>query len=299
MSAPVVIYSRNSAKWIAGLLAQKGKLDLHEVWEDGVRNLAPKVAYFRIGEDFGSPVAGEALELERRYRAVGARIVNPPSAKFLSSRKDDAYLLLSAAGIKAPFRIASPRLGDIMAALAVGKLKYPFVLRTVDGMNGNLTDIVRGEKQVEDTLAKHSIRGPRFMACEFISSQTKDGYHAKWRAYVFGEKIDMWEGGIARRWIVNLADNQDFEPKDFQKFGEIGNWPHRFTALVLKAARALALDVVAFDVLLDGTICDVNDTYGMTLDKLPGDLVPQNLRKYRAGHYGRLGDWLCSLAGVA
>ena len=299
---PLVVYTKASTKWIQKLLDLGDRLDFVDVFDPTAHAAPNRVAYFRIPDDPGGEAAMEALRIAKALRARGARVVNDPKLKLGRMGKADCYSVLRRAGIRTPACISNPTIHQIMFALESGDLSFPFLLRRQNSLNGIGTDMVRGESQLKPILERHRVSGWQFMACEWIDAKGLDGLYWKWRPYVFGGKVDMWEAGNAKVWMVNLADNQSVDAPRFRAANEMAAWPRKWDVLMETAAESLRLDVCAFDVLLDPKnprlpiITDINETYGMTADLLPLDLFSPKTKLERAGHYTRLADWLETLA---
>jgi glutathione synthase/RimK-type ligase-like ATP-grasp enzyme len=290
---PLVVYDQASTKWIGSLLAEGG-LDFLELSGGIPSDTSARPAYFRI-----PGLNSRAVKIASVLAGRGCRIVNDPRKRLDTIGRNDYYRTLRCAGLRAPFSIASPTRRHIEFAIEAGVLRYPFILRSMEGLNGQEISLVSGETQMGPLLERYLASGWRFMACEYINTKSH-GIFRKWRAYVFGGRVDMWEAGCAREWIVNLAHNQNFDPNVFRAENARGAWPLRWNVMATKAAEALELDVCAFDILADisepsvPVFVDANVAYGMTAELLPMALFPDDVRHIRAGHYSRLKSWLSS-----
>jgi glutathione synthase/RimK-type ligase-like ATP-grasp enzyme len=257
-------------------------------------------AYMRIGHGLKWRVALDALRVQWTLKSKGVRIVNRLENKLVSDRKDIYYPLLAAAGFRVPAGIPMPENNEIRFAVEVGALAYPFVLRVPDGMQGQKTRLVSGNEEMESCLKDYAAAKDRVCACEFIPKKPGAEYYSKWRPYIFGGKVDLWECTLSRRWKATVANNLDFEPADFVEANALTHWPLRWDKEMVEAARVLGLDVCALDVIEtpDGKPCivDVNATYGYQCDKIEAEkgirLFDDKVRGIRDGHFGRFADWM-------
>lgn len=299
---PLVLYRKASEPYIRFFREVGDGVNLFPIEQDGDLPEA-NACYVRIGDTLRRKICLDAAHAEKRLRSRGTRILNGIATKFRAGRKDEAYAVLAAAGIRVPFRIPTPTDNEVMIAVELGLLHYPFLLRVVDSLNGIETRLILGEKDLLQSLRETEKARDRSMVCEYVETKDARGYRRKWRPYVFGGRVDQWEAGIARHWKVNLADNLDFAHEDFIADNALANWPRKWDGIMIRACEVFGLDICAFDVIEtpQGTpmIVDVNETYGCTADIVERDkgirLFDDEVREIRAEHHRRLVEWMAGL----
>jgi len=174
--------------------------------------------YMRVGETLRRNVCREALRIQRHFEARNATIFNRIETKFVTSRKDICYHFLRANGFRVPWSLTMPTNNEINIAIDCKSLRYPFLLRQMDALNAIGMRLILGEDDLKQSFRELDKARERYMACEFVDTrQGGRGYYEKWRAYVYGSKVDMWESGIARNWRVNLAGSCMYEASTAQQ----------------------------------------------------------------------------------
>ena len=305
MSDPVaIVYGKPSEPFVEPI-RELNDPDIYLFSTEKPPDPLPKVraVYMRVGETLRFNACREGRRIQERFRSAGSKILNGLGHKYYSARKDIAYRILETRGIRVPWSLSFPTNNEVNYAIDDGLIRYPMLMRQVDALNAIGMRLIMGDDDLRQSLKELDKARDRYMVCEYLDATNRDGYHEKWRTYVFGGRVDMWEAGIARNWRVNLASNLDFAPADFVKANDPARWPEKWGAVCVEAARILGLDICAFDVIADArgepVILDINDTYGSSADLIEKTkkvrLFSDEVRAIRAGHYARLVAWMRSL----
>ena len=301
---PAVVYHPDSLPYLDGWKALGDAIHMVDITKYSGKPLADcHAAYMRIGHALKWRVGLDALKVQRHLSSQGVKIVNPLETKLQAERKDVYYRILANDGLRTPTCITMPEANELRFAIEVDALRYPFVLRVVDGLQGKGTRLISGDDDMEQSLREFGVKD-RIAACEYIDKPKGSEYFIKWRPYIFGGKVDMWEATISRRWKATVANNLDFRPEDFAAVNAVAKWPLHWNSVAEKCAGQLGLSVCALDMIFDPkdgrpVIVDVNSTYGYQCDKIEREkkitLFDPKVQAIRAGHFRRLADWLGSL----
>ncbi|HET6726294.1 MAG TPA: hypothetical protein VFH85_09860 [Gammaproteobacteria bacterium] len=183
------------------------------------------------------------LALESRHMRAGIPIVNPVS-HLSNAIKSTALARLRQAGFTTARTLAlSPQHSFGAVAAAVG---LPFIVRNDQG-HGGYVRLVRSSadfRQIDWSQLIHPV------ALEYIETQSADGFYRKYRFVVAGDSGISRHMIVARSWCVHAADRvrgQSWADEE-QAFLEA---PNPYEEPLVRAARALALDFVAFDYSID------------------------------------------------
>lgn len=303
---PCVIYTPGAEKYIQPLIdLGPDRVTVLPATTPPEKIPPANATFMRIVDRLRYKTCADAYRLEKNIKSHGSRILNPVARKFSFERKDVAYRILEARGFRVPYQLTTPVDNEARLAVEAGLLKYPMVLRAVDGMQGQDTRLLSGDSDLVQSLKEFDAARDRSLLCEFFDTKDAHGYYHKWRIYIYGGQARLWEAGISRQWKVNLANNTDFEPADFCAANEIKLWPSEHGPRLAAAAAVLGLDICALDVLLpegrkaEPVIVDVNTCYGFTADIIAKEkgwtLFPPDVAAIRKDHWSELVEWMAGL----
>ena len=239
---------------------------------------------------------GKAVEKVLHER--GAKIVDPIQNISEVHTKDLFHEKLRKNGFKVPFSKFVDSLSEVQQLIRAGMLKYPFIYRTVDDMQGQNLYCVHNTKELQVVHSELQKTEKQCLAAEYLD--TKSGrYYWKYRPYVLGNCVDVWEVGIDTSWIVNLGYSKSFDKEDFISVNKKQNWPIRWNAEVLNIGKCLGLGIYALDLIVEpeneNSFIVLDGCVGYGLTATP-DLFPPNVRELRETHYQRIVDYLCSVS---
>lgn len=179
-----------------------------------------------------------ARRAEDAIRAAGGAVVNP--VEHLSHAiKSEASARLRAAGVPmppvAPVDPAAP-------ALPAG-LRFPVIARE-DRKHGGPMHLCRDAAELA-RVPWGSLRQP--VVVEWRDVRSSDGLYRKWRYVVAGEGGAPRHLVVSRDWVVKAEGRVDDDAARAEEhaYTSAPEEPHR--EVLVRGARALGLDVVAFD----------------------------------------------------
>jgi glutathione synthase/RimK-type ligase-like ATP-grasp enzyme len=254
---------------------------------------APAVAMMRIAGPPCAATVGRAGRTEAALRWLGTKIVNPIKSKLVASCKPSLYGILKSNGHFAPESIINPTSADLSVWMDATGLKWPIVIRDAEGSCGEKTFLATNPYEAGNILTGLSKSCARWMACEYFDAKWPDGLYRKWRAYVIGNEVVLWEAGLSRQWIVNTAYSRDFPVNTFKAENALEHWPRHLEPKIVKAGWALGLDVFCLDLAWDQdnrymvTDCNIGYRYAV-----PDHLFPPDAQKARADHFGQVAAYL-------
>lgn len=279
--------------WRPRVRALGGMVTLHEIRNDSaeLRN-PPAVALMRIAGHTRTPTLARAERLERALVSAGTRVLNPCKAKKESAVKWRMYERLRAAGLPVPKAAGNPTQSGLDDLLAAG-VRYPIVIRSAESSCGQDTQLAETREEALKLIRVYSAKSPSWMAAEFVGGRCDDGLFRKWRAYVVGDRVDLWEAGMNRGWIVNNARSTDFPREQFIEENRVPRWPRELDAEAVRAAAVLGLSVCTFDIVISPEAGHwfVDCAVGY-LFSAPDAMFPPDAAEARRGHFRRVAEWL-------
>ena len=182
----------------------------------------------------------QARRVEEAILGVGGVVVNPVD-QLSNSIKSVASARLRAAGVP------MPRIAPIsnLRALPEG-FAFPVIARE-DRRHGGPMHLCRDEQELAN-VPWHALHEP--VVVEYRDVQSSDGRYRKWRYVVAGESGAPRHLVISRRWVVKAQRRVKDEAviREELAYTSARQDPHQ--EILVRAAKALGLDVVAFDYAL-------------------------------------------------
>lgn len=179
----------------------------------------------------------QARRVQDAVRAAGGAVVNPVE-NLSHSIKSVASAKLRAAGIPMPEVVPVPP----SRILPVG-WSFPVIARE-DLRHGGPMILCRNEQELA-RVPWHMLRVPVLAA--FRDVRSEDGLFRKWRYMVAGDGGSPRHLVVSRDWVVKADGRIEDEAALSEElaYTKSAEDPHR--ELLVRGARALGLDVVAFD----------------------------------------------------
>lgn len=181
--------------------------------------------------------------VERRYEQAGVPIVNPVS-RLSNAIKSNALAMLREAGFTAA-RSCTLSANCSFDAL-VAAVGLPFIVRNDHGSHG----YVRLVRTREDFRRVDWSQLPHAVALEYLDTRSADGLYRKYRYLVTGDTGINRHLVIARDWCVHADDRLRRQAFVDEELAFV-NAPNPFHQDLVRAARTLELDLVAFDYSVD------------------------------------------------
>ena len=178
-----------------------------------------------------------AKRVEDAILAAGGAVVNPVD-QLSNAIKSVASARLRAAGVPMPRVVPVTSLRALPEGLA-----FPVIARE-DRRHGGRMRLCHDEQELAN-VPWQEIRDP--IVVEYRDVRSEDGLFRKWRYVVAGESGAPRHLVISRRWVVKaqrrVADAAAIAEEI--AYTTSGEDPHR--EILVRGAKALCLDVVAFD----------------------------------------------------
>ena len=210
------------------------------------RGEIPRLVLPRQGADLGAC----CLDLLRQLELAGARVVNPPRAVALCSRKQAALQVLAAKGLPLPRTcLAADGDGFWLAVESLGG--YPLVAKKPSGRQGNGVALIRNREQAALALTHWLKPRQGLILQEFVAPMGRRDY----RLLMIGPRC---------------AGAMELEPRpgDFRANYHQGRAAAAFepgpelVGLAVETCRALGLEIAGVDIMLapDGRalVCEAN-----------------------------------------
>ncbi len=183
----------------------------------------------------------EAYELARRaqeaVRNAGGEIVNPVE-NLSHSIKSVASAKLRAAGVPMPEVVPLPPSRTLPAGLS-----FPVIARE-DRRHGGPMHLCRDEQELA-RVPWHELRVP--VLASFRDVRSEDGRFRKWRYVVAGDGGAPRHLVVSRDWVVKAEGRIEDEAAHAEELAYTGSVDDPNREVLVRGARALGLDVVAFD----------------------------------------------------
>jgi hypothetical protein len=183
----------------------------------------------------------QAYELARRVEdailAAGGAVVNPVDP-LSNAIKSVASARLRAAGVP------MPKVAPISSSRALPEgLAFPVIARE-DRRHGGPMQLCRDEQDLAN-VRWHELHEP--VVVEYRDVRGRDGCFRKWRYVVAGEGGAPRHLVISKKWVVKAQRRVEDAAAIAEELAYTGSRevPHR--EILVRAAKALELDVVAFD----------------------------------------------------
>ncbi len=180
---------------------------------------------------------GQARRVEDAILGAGGSVVNPVD-QLSNSIKSVASARLRAAGVPMP-KVAP--LAD-SRALPEG-FAFPVIARE-DRHHGGPMHLCHDEQELAN-VPWQALRNP--VVVEYRDVRSADGLFRKWRYVVAGESGAPRHLVISRRWVVKAQRRVDDDAviREELAYTALREDPHQ--GVLVRAAKTLGLDVVAFD----------------------------------------------------
>lgn len=178
-----------------------------------------------------------ARRVEDAILAAGGAVVNPVD-RLSNSIKSAASALLRAAGVPMP-RVAP--LGE--ARTLPQGFAFPVIARE-DRRHGGPMHLCRDEQELAN-VRWHDLDAP--VVVEYHDVRSPDGRFRKWRYLVAGDGGAPRHLVISRRWVVKAERRVDDAAAIDEELAYTRSPDDPNREILVRGARALGLDVVAFD----------------------------------------------------
>jgi hypothetical protein len=183
----------------------------------------------------------EAYELARRVeeaiRTAGGAVVNPVES-LSHSIKSIASARLRAAGVPMPPVVPLPPTRELPAGLA-----FPVIARE-DRRHGGPMHLCHDQAELA-RVPWHELRDP--VLTPFRDVRGDDGLYRKWRYVVAGDGGAPRHLVVSRDWVVRAEGRVEDEAAQAEELAYTRSLDDPQRAILVRGARALDLDVVAFD----------------------------------------------------
>jgi hypothetical protein len=179
----------------------------------------------------------QAKRVEEAILGAGGAVVNPID-QLSNSIKSVASARLRAAGVPMPKVAPLPAPGTLPDGFA-----FPVIARE-DRWHGGPMHLCRDQQELAN-VPWHALREP--VVVEYRDVRSADGRFRKWRYVVAGESGAPRHLVISRRWVVKAQRRvqDDAVIREELAYTRSREDPHQ--AVLVRGAKALGLDVVAFD----------------------------------------------------
>jgi len=180
-----------------------------------------------------------ALESTIAFEALGNRVVNNSYSIAVSNDKLWTTALLVKHNIPTPRVVIA--FSQEQACRAIGKLKYPVVIKPLNGSWGRLVSLARDEEELR-TIIEHRTYMPSpifkiHYIQEFVKKPGRDI-----RAFVVGEEVPVAIYRISNHWITNTARGGKAVPAKIDP---------ELEELILKVAKIIKGEILGVDIFED------------------------------------------------
>ena len=189
-----------------------------------------------LREEFPEDYA-QAKRVEDAILGAGGAVVNPVD-HLSHSIKSVASARLRAAGVPMPKVVPVSDLRALPEGLA-----FPVIARE-DRRHGGPMHLCRDQQDLAN-VPWHALHEP--VLVEYRDVRSADGRFRKWRYVVAGESGAPRHLVISRKWVVKAQRRVKDEAVIREELAYTTSREDPHQAILVKAAKALALDVVAFD----------------------------------------------------
>ncbi|HEY8153771.1 MAG TPA: hypothetical protein VII72_06545 [Myxococcota bacterium] len=182
----------------------------------------------------------QAKRVEDAILDAGGAVVNPVE-QLSNSIKSVASARLRAAGVPMPRVAPIPDSRELPEGFA-----FPVIARE-DRRHGGPMHLCRDEQELAQ-VPWHALHEP--VVVEYRDVQSPDGWFRKWRYLVAGESGAPRHLVISRKWVVKAQRRGRVPAFLEEELAYTGSRQDPHQEILVRAARALGLDVVAFDYAL-------------------------------------------------
>lgn len=179
----------------------------------------------------------QARRVEDAILAAGGAVVNAVD-QLSNSIKSVASARLRAAGVPMPKVAPLPETRSLPDGFA-----FPVIARE-DRRHGGPMHLCRDEQELAN-IPWHALHEP--VVVEYRDVQSADGWFRKWRYVVAGESGAPRHLVISRKWVVKAQRRVRDEAVMREELAYTGALADPHQGILVRAAKALGLDVVAFD----------------------------------------------------
>lgn len=180
-----------------------------------------------------------ALNSTIALESLRIRVVNNSASTAIAMNKLWTLSILVRSGIKTPRTLIA--FSEEACYKAAQILRYPVVLKPIDGSWGRLISMARDDEELRSVLEHRSyIPNPSMkvhMVQEFVNKPNRDI-----RVFVVGDEVPVAIYRVSNHWITNTARGGKAEPAKIDE---------ELRELILKTAKLIGVEIAGIDVFED------------------------------------------------